>query len=275
MNHLTPRSRGLVAIFVGILIFAGLACATDDPPVAGSQDKDLEEVARQYQIEMITTDVGYPVKTYHGPIAGRAAEEKALQVYIPLFVPEFTLYPPELVKRSGLKRVVLCGDLAFDGQRRNAIPDYEHDTLYLDVARGAYDKNYLRKVIHHEFFHVIDYRDDGLVYEDKDWKKLNPPRFQYGEGGRFAQDKPTTSLLNEDEPGFLNHYSTTGVEEDKAELFANLIVEPSYIETRIKKDKVLETKVNRMKKLLADFTPEMNDPFWSKVNATRRSGRSD
>ncbi len=62
--------------------------------------------------------------------------------------------------------VVRARELTFAGQRRNAIPDFEHDTLYLDVSRGAYSKSYFRKVIHHEFFHIIDYRDDGSLYND-------------------------------------------------------------------------------------------------------------
>ena len=109
--------------------------------------------------------------------------------------------------------MVLCKELSFAGQRRNAIPDCEHETLYLDVSRGSYSKTYLRGVIHHEFFHIIDFRDDGSVYQDKRWKALNPEKFRYGSGGRTVQDLAKTSVLTDKYPGFLNHYSTTGVEE--------------------------------------------------------------
>jgi hypothetical protein len=205
-------------------------------------------------------------------VDGKSADPKDLENYRSLFASEFSLYPPDLVKRSQLKRVVLCSELSFAGQQRNAIPDYEHDTLYLDVRRGAYNKAYLRTVIHHEFFHIIDYRDDGQVYQDKGWEALNPPGFKYGSGGKNAQAFALTSILTDRFPGFLNHYSTTGVEEDKAEVFANLIVHPAYVEARTQKDPVLKAKVARMRELLLQFCPDMNDRFWQKVRAVKRSG---
>jgi hypothetical protein len=204
-------------------------------------------------------------------IDGKAATQIELQGYTSLFATEFAIYPPDLLQRSQLKRVVLCGELAFAGQRRNAIPDFEHDTLYLDVSRGAYSKPYLRKVIHHEFYHIIDYRDDGSVYRDERWAALNPDNFKYGTGGRTAQDLKETSALTNKYPGFLNHYSTTGVEEDKAEIFANLIVDPEYVETRAINEHVINAKVERMKDQLAKFCPEMNNEFWERVRKIKRA----
>jgi Putative zinc-binding metallo-peptidase len=171
-------------------------------------------------------------------------------------------YPIGLVHRSNLKRVVLCEELKFDGQRRNAIPDFEHDVLYLDVKRGDYNTLYQRKVIHHEFFHIIDYKDDGSVYADKAWDALNPASFQYGTGGRNAQENASTSLLTNRFPGFLNHYSTTGVEEDKAEVFANMMVEPKHVDTRAANDSVIKAKRDAMKSLLQEFCAEVDEEFW-------------
>jgi hypothetical protein len=82
-----------------------------------------------------------------------------------------------------------------------------------------------------------------------------------------------TSVLTDKYPGFLNHYSTTGVEEDKAEVFANLIFDAAYVAERAKKDKVLATKIERMKELLTKFCPEMNQKFWTKVEKINREDR--
>jgi hypothetical protein len=68
--------------------------------------------------------------------------------------------------------------------------------------------------------------------------------------------------LTDQYPGFLNHYSTTGVEEDKAEIFANLIVRTSHLERVILTDPVLDAKVKRMKKMLQDFSSDVDDSFW-------------
>lgn len=245
------------------------------PPTAAPADAlaDLDRIARTYRIEIVTADPVFPVGVTHGRIDGRRASKKEIETYADLFVAEFGLYPAALIRRAHLQRVVLCRELSFAGQRRSAIPDFEHDTLYLDVASGTHSIPYLRKVIHHEFFHIIDFRDDGLLYADERWAALNPAGFQYGNGGRAVQDLPKTSLLTDQFPGFLNHYSTTGVEEDKAEVFANLIVDREYVEDRARNDRVLGAKVERMKELLARFCPEMNDQFWQKIRKVKRLGK--
>ena len=75
-------------------------------------------------------------------------------------------------------------------------------------------------------------------------------------------------MLTDKFPGFLNHYSTTGVEEDKAEIFANLIVEPEVVKKRAETDAVLQSKVAQMRELLAAFCAEMNDDFWKKAQVS-------
>ena len=220
------------------------------------------------------TAPAFPIVTTFGAIDGRAADRADLDRYSRLFAAEFGLYPPGYVMQSKLKRVVLCRDLSFAGQVRNAVPEFGSDTLYLDVVRGAETPTYLRKVIHHEYFHIVDFRDDGEVYTDAAWAALNPAGFVYGSGGASAQDMATTSVLTDKFPGFLNHYSTTGVEEDKAEVFANLIVDGAYVAERIKTDAVLKAKVARMKALLTRFSPDMNDAFWARVGVAKRDDAS-
>ncbi len=208
------------------------------------------------------TAPSFPVKCRFGAIEGAVASPGELQPYLDFFADEFCRYPPELIARTKLKRVVFCKRLAFDGQLRNAIPDYEHDALYYDVSRGNHSRNYQRSVIHHEFFHVIDYQDDGDVYRDERWAKMLPLDFRYGRGGRGSQNDSKMSLFDESVPGFLTHYSTTGVEEDKAELFAHMIINPAYVAERSAKEPLLQAKVDRMKSLLSEFCPEMNAGFW-------------
>jgi putative zinc-binding metallo-peptidase len=270
VSGVSPGWHFVFAIFIfSAWLLAAAGCATRQAPALPLGE--LEKIAKDYKIGIVTADLGFPVKTTYGAIDGRNAAREELSDYTSLFAPEFALYPPELVQQSQLKRVVLCSELSFAGQRRNAIPDYDHDSLYLDVSRAAYNKPYLRKVIHHEFFHIVDYRDDGRVYDDQRWASLNPAEFKYGDCGPAPQGISDTSVLTNMLPGFLNHYSTTAVQEDKAEVFANLIVDLEYVEYRARRDRVLNAKVERMKELLARFCPEMNDKFWEKVRMTQRA----
>lgn len=258
---MTAASAGMIGVAAGV----GAA-----EPTRGDVRRQLDRLAAGYNIEVVSVRPDFPVKTRYGAITGKAASRFQVRKYAPLFTAEFALYPREFVKASRLKRVVFCTELAFAGQRRSAIPDFQHDTLYLDVGRAANDRTYLRKVLHHEFFHIVDYRDDGRLYRDDRWKALNPANVKYGRGGKNAQNNSQTSVLTTRYPGFLNHYSTTGVEEDKAELFANMIVMPAYVAARAAKDRVLAAKVRQMKSLLKAFCRQMNPEFWKKIEVVKR-----
>lgn len=230
---------------------------------------DLADLAKKYDLEFVTAAPKFPVQIGGGAIDGAEAAKDDVEKYAEVFAFEWSLYPPELVKRTRLKRVVFCKDLSFAKQLRTAVPDFKNDTLYLDVIRGRGDTTYVRKVIHHEFFHIIDIRDDGMLYQDERWAKLNPESFKYGSGGANLQDDPTVTVPK-DEPGFLNRYAAAGVEEDKAEVFAHLIVEPKKMAARAGKDKYMRAKVERMKELLAAFTPKMDEAFWEAVEKAER-----
>ncbi len=263
--------RVIPSVLTLMIVLGGRAgCAQQTQEETREQSLErLEKIAETYRIEIIAVDPEFPVEIRHGTIEGKPAEEKELLKYIPLFDQELRLYPRELVQRSRLKRVVICWELSFAGQRRGAIPDFGNDTLYLDISRGT--PTYLRKVIHHEFYHIIDWQDDFKLYEDKVWAALNPEDFKYGDGGKNAQDNPDTGVLTEKFPGFLNHYSTTGVEEDKAEIFANLIVDAEYVAKRMEKEAVLESKAKLLKEQLFKFCPAINDGFWDSIQKTKRN----
>jgi hypothetical protein len=265
---LTPR----LTLLWTLLLTSAAGCADDGrlTPLRGAVQSACAELARRDGIEIVALEPRFPVGTTYGKIVGGAASTDESDRYAVLFVREFGLYPPSLIGRCKLKRVVFCKDLAFDGQLRGAIPDFEHDTLYLDVLRGGYDRLYLCKVLHHEFFHIIDYRDDGRLYEDKAWAALNPPGFKYGTGGKHAQKIASARELTDKFPGFLNYYATTGVEEDKAEAFANLIVDSAYVAERVRSDPVLGAKVQALKRSLAKFCPEVDESFWTKAAAVKR-----
>ncbi len=253
--------NSLAVILVILLSTAATAQFTDaDTPT--DKLSQIREIAERYKVEIATSNIAFPVKTIHGLIEGKEATSESLEKYQNLLASEVNRYPTSLIRSSKIARIVLCEELVFDGQRRNAIPDFEHDVLYLDVKRGDYNKQYQRKVIHHEFFHLIDYKDDGSVYADKSWAALNPLDFQYGSGGRNSQNDPTSSVLTDRFPGFLNHYSTTGVEEDKAEMFANMMVAPKHVASRSEDDPVIKSKLNAMKSLVQKFCPEVNEEFW-------------
>lgn len=264
------NDRFEIRLIVWCSLVAALFARGDDAP----KTVDLTAASRRL-IEKHGVSLHAPpsvgVKTYHGAITGTAASAKHLNPYLPILLSEWSPYPPQAVRKARLKRIVLCEELAFAGQRRAAIPDYENDDLYFDVKSGRHAESYLRKVIHHEFFHIIDFRDDGNVYVDERWSALNPKTFKYGNGGKNAQNDKIMSQQFSNLPGFLNHYSTSGVEEDKAEIYANMVVSATIVERRAKGDAVIRAKVERMRELLKDFCPEMDERFFISATQVKRA----
>jgi hypothetical protein len=265
MSHL----RRPVRICLLCFLLAFTACNTRQRQQG---DEKTAQLAKKYDLDIVLSRPEFPVKTTHGAINGKEADHKDVDSYVPLLVSEWNLYPVELIKRSKLQRIILCQDLSFAGQQRTAIPDFEHNDLYFDVARGRHSLLYTRTVIHHEFFHVLDYRN-GTLYADERWTRLLPKGVKYGMGGKNLQDDATVSLISDDLPGFLNKYSTTGVEEDKAEVFANMIVNSKAVEERAKNDPVIRAKTVLMRDILQSFCSKMDDRFWEAASKLDRSRR--
>lgn len=233
---------------------------------AAAQELTLDQWCRKHEIRLVTDPKDlYPLRTSHGFITGAPAPERTLNAYRELLVAELLKYPRAFVRKIGLERIVLADALAFDGQKRAAVPDFEHRTLHLDPREGSYSKLYQQTVIHHEIFHIVDWRDDGELYEDREWRKLNPDGFKYGDGGRNARGNDQWQL-DDSLVGFLNKYSMSGVEEDKAEIYSNLLVRPATVRARAQGDRFLARKVERMKELLRAFCPELDSAFWKSLD---------
>lgn len=252
---------------LAVALLAALAAAGEfTPPEAYT----LEELEKRYRIEIVVEGATFPLETLHGAVTGADAPKDARESYAALLGEEFGLYPPDLVKRARLKRIVLCRDLAFAGQLRAAVPEFGSHTLYLDVLRGAEDARYVRRVIHHEFFHIVDWLDDGELYGDATWTALNAEGFAYGSGGANAQGDSAMGLWTEAHAGFLSRYGRTGVEEDKAELWSFALVHPREVAARAQDDPVLAAKLARLRELTRSFTRTIDDDFWDDVARLER-----
>src|SRR4051812_9590507 len=78
----------------------------------------LSEAAKTYGIEILHEAPIFPARTSWGVIEGKKAAGKSLERYTPLFLREITLLPTTLIAKAKLKKVVLCEELSFAGQRR-------------------------------------------------------------------------------------------------------------------------------------------------------------
>ena len=239
--------------------------ASAQPPLS------LSQLAARCSIEVVEADKAVSVALPSGLIEGSAASPSGLNWYLPLLAEELGVYPPEAVARTNLKRIVLCEDLLFSGKRCSGLPDFEHGSCYLDVVPRQGMETHAREALHHELCHIIYVRRCGAI-GDYGWAALNIPGFRYGSGGWWQHDRaaePAGHVV----PGFVNRYSMSAVEEDQAEIYAHLLVEPALMALLTASDEILRKKVFRMKASLESFCPSMDAAFWERAQKLDRKPR--
>jgi hypothetical protein len=219
---------------------------------AGSQNKSLfGTIEAKYGITLKYQNIPestWPSLTYKD----LPADDSFLPKYLGYFNSEFNKYSVDFVKITNLKTIAFVKNLAVDGQVRAAAPDYYKEILFLDIYEGNYDEVYQRHVIHHEFYHMIEEQLNGdAYYKDPAWAAFNTEGFNYGKGGKFERGENAFPFTHP-QTGFINIYSMSALEEDKAEIYAALFTdgEKEKLEKWIKEgDTVLENKV----RYLTDF----------------------
>lgn len=113
------------------------------------------------------------------------------------------------------------------GQRIGGIPVPPLDLLMLDVGESGNNTLYLQRVFLHELYHLIEYRFN--THHDTEWQKLFGAGYANSYSGRVKQ-----SPIGSGKRGFLNAYAETYPHEERAELFAFLLLNPGEVVAHIK-----------------------------------------
>jgi hypothetical protein len=239
-----------------------------------NEDPALHALENTYHLKIDVLRAPLEWKGDHYVVRADPPTDKQVAAYEPTFNKEWSLYPASYVQKAEVHRIVFGVDLSMNGQIRAAVPAFDGDTMYYDPALGSYNNHYQRLVIHHEFFHMVDRRMDRLS-RDAEWAKLNAPGFRYGSGGAAMRGSGVGDLTDK-VTGFVTRYGTSAVEEDKAELFAHMVVDGGYIKDRIAVDPILAAKVALLRRRLSNFDPSMGDEFWNRIPGwTSSEGRRD
>jgi hypothetical protein len=143
--------------------------------------------------------------------------------------------PSGALARVNLRYVVLCGGVTENGRTIGGIPVAPLNLLMLDGT----DASSLSHRTLHELFHLIEYRSGGIG--DADWVA------QFG--GGYSNRYPgllTKASVGSGKPGFATNYGESHPHEDRAELFAWLLLAPRDVADLISRrgDTVLRRKVD-------------------------------
>jgi len=213
-------------------------------------EPEFLDLMRRYEINIEFPNCEFEVDLGTFKLKCSPSKKEDLDLYMPLFFIEILIYPKSFMKLLKLKKFVFIDSLNFITseyqQYRAACPEY-YKTMSLYYCTKEKNPNYIRTVIHHELFHYVDYMDDKS-FEDPKFNKFNMPGFKYGKGGAYERDwKP----LDPSTEGFLNFYSTTGIEEDKAEIYQYLISNPN--KAFKSEDRIINNKVYYIANFLKIF----------------------
>jgi hypothetical protein len=232
----------------------------------------LSALAREQNIEV--TWRGGPYKfeyEWGGGTAADPSEEEVASV-AEAIAREFGLYPPGFLRNAGFNAIVLVRNLEVteDGGTRGAAGYIFEGKFFLDVpsAARAVQTGTRVRFIHHVIWHQLDERA-GTMWKDPEWTALNPPGFEYGvhSRGGVHEKRAGAGDLSGQFPGFLNLYSTGNLPDDKAEVFAYLMVIPAWLEQRSREDAYLRDKVQLIRARLEALDSRFDAAFWSRIYA--------
>lgn len=145
--------------------------------------------------------------------------------------------PDASLRSIRLKYVIVCSRVMAAGQRIGGIPVPPLDLLMLDIGETGNNVSYLPHTFLHELYHLIEYRFNA--YQDPGWQKLFGSGYANSYDGRMTQ-----SPIGTGKKGFLNAYSETYPHEERAELFAAILLHPAEVAARIRttRDELLKAK---------------------------------
>lgn len=251
-----------------------------------SLESQLRQLERDCGFELEMVGPGYKPEKKGLIIKAKPIEGDVLAYFLPMFVIEMQLYPKELIQKAKLKRILFCSDLNVNGTAAGGVALEQKDTIIYSLkseVRGYTLTQLLhtyQSVIHHELFHILDSRINRYITVDATWSNLNAPGYHYG---TFAfndiYERMSTNVTNRF-PGFISRYAQMDAGEDKAETFSRMIQNLHEMECRAKDDPILGKKMDRIKQMLVEFSPEMDERFWTKIRNLKRprltlKGRED
>ena len=250
----------------------------------GAQAQDefasqLKSLGEQHGVEITWKGGPFRYEAEWGWGEAQQASDWEIGMFAPILADELNLYPKTFLRQEGIKRVVLARDLWLqeEGVAQTVSGYIFEDKIILMSVSYNYkvnNRDKQRRYLHHLVQHQID-GQRGMMWKDPEWEALNPPGFEYGvltKGG--IHDRSSESgLITTQYPGFVNRYSTGYLPDDKADVFAYLMVAHHWMEERARSDRFLAAKIKLTKKRLAEYHPGFDAAFWSRIDGIRRDVR--
>lgn len=125
--------------------------------------------------------------------------------------------PDDVLQALDLKYIIFCGDLYQEKKKVGGFPVPVNDLMLLNLTHRTQNRD-IQEFFLHEFYHLLE--DRHKLVKDPVWMQLFGIGYRYN----YAGGGPESSQLGSGTYGFLNRYSESFPYEDRAEIFAMLMV---------------------------------------------------
>ena len=169
------------------------------------------------------------------------SKKKGLDEKYQIVEKNFSKYKADFLIKNNLKFIILCKNLTVSSINTGGVPNILKRSLILDIN---FNQIYFERMIHHEFFHMIQAKHNK-VFDETLWSKFNKASFKYADCSTCSDRTDLSLYRNTD--GFLTEYSKSIPSEDMAEIFSFLMTNGKLLENIIKSDLILKNKVNYLK----------------------------
>ncbi len=155
----------------------------------------------------------------------------------------------------GLKKIYLVKSLYVDGTFRSGMPEAQfEDAVYFDIDSKYFtseDGKYMRRTIHHEIRHLADYNQYSTYKpQDSKWLQCNPAQNSYLNSVASMYANPAYAHAAHPKAGFITGYATSGIDEDRAEVYAYYMTDRAYLYKTAIEDASLSCKVAQTETLI-------------------------
>ena len=162
----------------------------------------------------------------------------------PIVEKNLNKYETDFLIKNNLKFIILCKNLSVSSINTGGVPNILKRSLILDIN---FNQEHFERMIHHEFFHMIQAKHN-MIFDEDLWSKFNRTSFKYAECSTCSDRTDLSIYKNTD--GFLTEYSKSIPSEDMAEVFSFLMTNKKLVEKIIEDDLILKNKVEYLKKNL-------------------------
>ena len=196
--------------------------------------------------------------------------------FVHLLREELELYPDEIVSKLNVKNIYILDDFVFRnvkvaGQSFSWLPQvsFAYAISSFDPMKSS-SRDFYRRTIHHEIFHLMDskFSVKGGPIHGTNWTDLNEKGFRFKLDYSPA-DQPFFTKDNAGRLGFAEPYGMNVATDDRATLYGRLMAEDKLFFERLKTDKILKAKTDRILEFFQfikrDLGIKSTNPFFIKI----------